>query len=103
MLNQQIAQGRPATQLGQPEVREARVVVAMQYLGKSSQNLLAAYDQLSKRLQIVSRMEPAGPASAQNTAEPSTNCQMADDINSVTALLDSLTSQICYQSSILEV
>ncbi len=107
MLNQTI-QGptapRSATSLGQPEVREMRVAVAMQYLGKASEGLLAAYDQLSKRLHIVSRIDPPAAGNQGNCpAEPSTNCQMADDINNVTALLASLTNQISYQTSILEV
>jgi hypothetical protein len=92
---------RPTLPNGQ-EARESRIPVSVQCLDRASQNLLAAYDALSKRLQPVSRMEPA--MENKNAApEPSTNCQLADDLNNITALLNSLVRQMESQLSILEV
>lgn len=84
------------------EVRVGAIQMSMASLKTAAQGVLDQHSELWKRLQHVSRQEPAIGA-GENGPCPSTGCQLADDIMQVVEMLQVLRAGLDYQLRVLEV
>lgn len=79
------------------------VHTAMHRLANARDRLLAIETELFKRLHPVTRVQPPTECNQGCPGEPSTNCQLADDVNGIANDLEQTCARLEYQLTNLQV